>query len=205
MAYRERLFNKDELEEFLLAVDRNLPGPTSIDIIGEAAAILGLEAEGIGGRGTVDIDVVGNLSLLVGAMNQARQETGLDIPVETVGIYDAPYDYESRIERVDVPKLEYLQVFIPEKHDWVLMKAMRLSGRDLANISEVHQKVGLQAEVLLERFLDEMTHVIGNTRNKIQDFLDLMESLYGEEETERAEVEILDHPGWQERLRMEAL
>jgi hypothetical protein len=88
---------------------------------------------------------------LAAATVKARAVTGLDIPVAHAGVADAPLDIESRLERV-LPHLERLRVFVPERHDLVLMKAIRGYEHDLQAISEIHAHSPLDLETLVRRF-----------------------------------------------------
>ena len=95
---------------------------------------------------------------LAAAAERARVSTGLDIPVTQSGVADAPFDFESRLERV-LPHLDRLRVFVPEKHDLALMKAIRGYEHDLQAIAEIHAHSPLDPETLIRRFQDEMAPI----------------------------------------------
>ena len=181
-----------EIVRFLQAVDRHLDEPFRLDVIGGAAALLSFRID----SGTVDIDAANNVAGLQDACRAARDETGLDIPVSTAGIYDGPYFYERRMKRVPIRGLRKLQVFVPEKHDWALMKIVRLIEKDIEDIREVDEKAGFRRAVFLKRFLDEMTHVTGRREDLIVSFLTMMEELFGSEEAARMEKAIRTHKKW---------
>lgn len=143
------VFNRTELETFLVALDRNLSRPFDLEIIGEAATILTLGAQ----SGTKDIDAVTNTAPIQPAVDAAREETGLNIPLTSVGIYDIPYYYEKRLRLVPIPGLSKLRVYVPEKHDWALTKIMRALQKDVEDIVEVADTVGLSKNVFLKRFI----------------------------------------------------
>ena len=96
---------------------------------------------------------------------KARALTGLDIPVEKSGVADAPLDFESRLERA-LPDLERLRAMVPERHDLVLMKAMRCYEHDLQAIAQLHEHSPLDLDTLIRRFNEEMDHrrAIANPR-----------------------------------------
>jgi hypothetical protein len=150
-----RTFFKDELEWFLRAVDHALVQPVEVIVIGGTAAALHYGVT----RATHDIDtwtaVKGDLAA---AAERARLATGLDIPVTQSGVADAPYDFESRLERV-LSHLDRLRVWVPEKHDLTLMKAMRGYEHDLQAIVEIHAHSALDLDTLVGRFRHEMTPV----------------------------------------------
>ena len=150
-----RTFGKDELEQFLVAVDQALTHPVNVIVIGGTAAALHYGVT----RRTHDIDtwtaVKGDLAT---ATERARQATGLDIPVAQSGVADAPHDFESRLERV-LPHLDRLRAWVPEKHDLALMKAMRAYEHDLQAIAEIHAHSPLDLDTLVGRFQDEMAPI----------------------------------------------
>lgn len=187
-----RLFTKNEFVRFFRAVDRGLPEPFRLDIIGEAVAILMFHAK----SGTSDVDATTNVAPLEELFVAARAETGLDVDVGTTSVYDTPYNYESRVKRVHIPGLKKLQIFAPEKHDWALIKMTRLLEKDLEDIEEVYREVGFNKNIFMKRFLLEMTHVTGRREDLIYNFLTMMEELFGTSTAERAEKAIATHKLW---------
>lgn len=150
-----RTFLKDELEQFLQVVDQVLSRPVDVIVIGGTAAALHYGVT----RATHDIDTWTVVQDdLAAATVKARAVTGLDIPVAHAGVADAPLDFESRLERV-LPDLERLRVFVPERHDLVLMKAIRGYEHDLQAISEIHAHSPLDLETLIRRFQGEMSPI----------------------------------------------
>src|SRR5712671_3276603 len=97
-----KAFAGKELARFLTAIDEHLEKPFRLEVIGAAAAILAFKIN----RGTFDIDSTNDVRKIEKACQAARHTTGLDIPVQTVGIYDGPYEYESRLTRMSVPRLK---------------------------------------------------------------------------------------------------
>lgn len=188
-----REFKDAELRAFLQALDRHLDAPFRLDLIGEAVALLTLEAE----SGTIDIDVVIDVRPIEHAIQAAQEETGFAIPVNSVGVYDGPYHYEERVKRVPLKGAKKLQVYVPEKHDWALMKIVRLLGKDVEDILEVSETVGFNKKTFLKRFLNEMTHVIGRREDLVFNFLTMMSQLYGDEEADKMAQAIQEHQLWQ--------
>ncbi len=79
-------FGPDSVAHFLRAIDRHLHEPTSVVIIGGSAIGLAYEPRHI----SPDIDLLRTSHAFRAACAQAKQETGLDIPVQEVGVYFAP-------------------------------------------------------------------------------------------------------------------
>jgi hypothetical protein len=187
-----RLFAARELRAFLKAVDRHALTPSRLVVIGGAAAALSFRAT----SGTADIDTANNTTGLREACEHARRETGWELPLGPAGVFDGPYEYESRLKRVSIRGLRNLQVLVPEKHDWALMKIVRLIEKDIEDIREVAGRIGLDPSILLDRFLSEMTHVIGRRETLVLNFLAMMEELFGKAEADRMEKAIRSHRHW---------
>ncbi|MBI2931297.1 MAG: hypothetical protein HYY16_06570 [Planctomycetes bacterium] len=109
-------FKRAEIATFLRAVDRHLSHGFDLVIIGGAAAALSFGTESgtmdidltaVSPRsdgGVSDIDAAAGAALIKEACKSARVETGLDIPMGEVGIWDAPYEFEGRFHEADEPR-----------------------------------------------------------------------------------------------------
>jgi hypothetical protein len=144
----------------------------------------------------LDIDTTGSVAAIEQACKAARKETGLEIPLGPASVYDGPYEYENRLERISLPGVKRLQIFVPEKHDWALMKIVRLIEKDIQDIKEAARTVGFDKKVLLNRFLDEMTHLVGPRKKLIENFLAMMEELYESGEADRMQDAVRKHRKW---------
>ena len=184
-------FSKDDLSRFVTALDSHLAKPRSIVLIGGAAASLGY---GIS-RTTTDIDTLESTADLTEAIRLARADTGLDVPFQEVGIWDAPYDYEDRLRPIEMG-LQKLQLLVPEKHDLALMKVVRGQKNDQDAIEQIANRVGLDRATLVFRFKNDMTHAIGNHRFLVQNFLAVIEMLFGEHEADQVNSELESDRRW---------
>lgn len=147
-------------------------------VIGGAAACLAYGAK----RTTTDIDLARQPpDELQQALELARIETGINVPVQFVGLFEPPYNYEERLIVLDRLQLSKLQIFIPDKHDLALMKTVRGYENDIQAIEEMHLEHPLGLEILVERFMTEMTQAIGDPHRTRLNFLLLVERLYGEQ------------------------
>lgn len=184
-------FTRDELRAFLLALDKHAPKASRLVIIGGAAATLSFGAPG----GTIDIDTATNTNDLEQACQAAKKETGLHIPLGYASVFEAPYEYESRLKRLSLRGLRKLKTLVPEKHDWALMKVVRFQDKDLEHIKAAAKSVKLDLKTFEERFLTEMTHILPRERLVLH-FLAMIEELYGEDEAARLERSIKSHEHW---------
>lgn len=176
-------FNAEQIRAFLTALDRQLDEPRELILIGGSAAALAYGVE----RATRDVDTWSAWIQDVGeAVSRAGAVSGLPIPVEYAAVADAPYEFESRLEKVDLAVPVKLEILVPEKHDLVLMKMMRGYEHDIETAVDIHAKHGLDFETLIARYISEMDHVIGDRRKLDLNFLALIERLYDGERLEEA-------------------
>ena len=170
------MFPRNEIERFLRAVDKALTKPLAVTVIGGTAATLHYGAQ----RATQDIDTLTAVSsALAAAAAVARTATGLGIPIQIVTVADEPEDYVSRLERV-LPRLKRLRLFVPERHDLVLMKSTRAHEHDIQVIREIHEYAPLNLEILVDRFINEMSP-IGHPVRIRRNFLTVVEALFPEQ------------------------
>lgn len=182
-----RRFEATELERFLRAVDEVLDHAFELWLIGGSAAALGYGVR----SATRDLDTLDSKhELIQSALDAARRSTGLDIPIETAGIYDAPHDFEDRAVVVSIDGLEHLLIKVPEKHDLVLMKMMRGEEQDLAVAEEIHRLHRLDMDTLIDRYLNEMDAAIGRRSTLDLNCRALVLRLYGEAAERDAEERI---------------
>jgi hypothetical protein len=168
-----RAYLKTELERFLRAVDAALDGPVDVILIGGAAAALHYGAT----RPTRDIDTWNAIhDVLSRAARRARSSTGLEVPLQHSEVADAPSEFEARLERV-LADLKQLTVFVPERHDLVLMKAVRAYEHDLEVIGEIHARFPLELEILVTRWEAEMSP-IGEPSRARGNFLAVVERIF---------------------------
>lgn len=176
-------FLPEELIQFLQKTDELLTADCALIIIGGAAASLAYGAT----RTTTDIDLATEPPKhLQAALELARTETGISIPVSYVGLHEPPYAFEDRLTVLKSPVLNKLHLYVPERHDLALMKMVRGYENDIQAIEEIHQTYPLKFEILIERFMDEMTQVRGNPSYIRLNFLLMVEALFSPEEVEEA-------------------
>jgi hypothetical protein len=186
-----RKYAPAELRQFLAALDARLHRSMRINVMGGGAIAL---AHGVD-RNTSDLDLFEtnkrDLQTIKKAVAKVRQETGLSIEVSAAGgaVGDWPYHSDERMIRV-MPQLKNLAVYALEKHDVALSKALRGDENDIVAIQQLHQQVGLDKDILVERYLKEMTHVIGNRARLDQNFVLLIDRLFGEIEADQVRQQI---------------
>lgn len=168
-------FSAADIRQLLAAADQHLERTQTITIIGgSAAALSGADST------TTDIDTFESVTEeLEQALALARAETGLQIPCGQSTVADIPYNSEDRFER-PLPALAHLEVRVLERHDLALSKALRYIDQDLEQLRAIHAVSPFAFEVLVERYVKEMDHVIGDRSVHDAKFLALIEELFGE-------------------------
>lgn len=151
-------FSKKEMLTFLNAVDSELNEKTRVILIGGAAAILAFGNS----RSSIDIDTFNNIDALKKSIEKAKKKTGLNISFARSAVAFGPKSFESRLQQYTETKFKNLNVFVPEVHDFVMMKLTRLIQRDLDDIIEIHGKTPLKADTLFHLFKNEMGDYVGN-------------------------------------------
>ncbi len=175
-------YSKDEIETFLLAIDGHLQKRFDLIIIGGTAAALAYHVTSF----TKDIDTVGAIDAIQKAYEAAMKDTGLQIPMGPAAVWDGPYEYETRLVPYPLAGTRCLRVFVPERHDLVLMKAIRAQQNDLDTAKDMHLKEPLKFDLLIQRIKTEMTQVTGEKRNIKLNFLVMFEELFSEAKAKEA-------------------
>lgn len=164
-----------DLDDFLLEVDRELTTTVHIWIIGGAAVALDHGHEHV----TKDIDLWRNpQAAFWEAVERVRARTGSTIPVGTAGVAQPPDGMEDRCHPYVLPGVRHLHVWLPERHDLVIMKTVRCEAADLDAIVEIHRKHPLDLETLIQR--QDETYVIGPGSRFRLSFLTVVGLLFGE-------------------------
>lgn len=171
-----KTYGRDEIENFLLVIDENLSERFDLIIIGGTAAALAYHVTSF----TKDIDTVNNIAAIQKAYEAAKKKTGLEIPMGRVGVEDGPHHYPDRLLEHVISGAKHLKVFVPERHDFVLMKMIRGQQNDLETVVEMHKAEPLSFDRLLELIVSEMTAITGNKRRIKPNFLNMFETLFGE-------------------------
>lgn len=167
-----------EMEDFLRLLDGELEASVCVTVIGGAA--IGLEYDTRHATTDIDVTPIGNAAFWA-AVERARGQMRDPIPVQPVGLYSAPYDYEDRRRQLAIPGLERLTVLVPEVHDLVLMKVARGLTHDLDAVEDVHRVRALDLETLVARYYATRTQVTGSPAAFRLSFLALVDRLFGAE------------------------
>ena len=165
------VYGRDQILGFLKALDKELDEPFELILIGGTAATLAYKVT----RATRDIDAINDVKGLQKAYEATKQKTGVDIPLEQVSVFDAPYDYEDRLVILEDSSLTNLVIKIPEIHDLILMKTIRGYEHDFEAIQEMIEKNEVSKSTLEERIRNELGQAIGNKKRIGLNFSALLE------------------------------
>jgi hypothetical protein len=144
----EMAFGREHILAFLVELDRMLREPVVMEIIGGAAALLAYGAR----LATKDINSFSDFDERI---VQAAPLTTQPIPLRRATVPLAPSGYDDRRQRLDLP-LRHLVVWVPDRHDLLLMKVLRAWDHDLKVIAEMHQAKPFDLDILVDRYNDHM-------------------------------------------------
>lgn len=180
--------NKKELKELFARIDRRLLKSIDLFVIGGAAAILGYNVV----KETNDVDLDGSVdSELNRIFQEEASSLGLDLFLSSRGVFVPPDGYRERMMFHDFPKKK-LRVWTLDQYDLAISKMDRGIGKDFADIRRVHQEAPYEESLLVQIFIDEYLNVsvLGNKREKMMNFLDLIAQLFGDEAMNRVRIQI---------------
>jgi len=166
-----KTYSRDQILQFLSEVDELLNVPAVLEIIGGAAALLAYGAR----RATKDID---SFAAIDDKILRAAREAKHRIPLDRATVADPPYNYEDRRQVLDLP-FRNLVVLVPDRHDILLMKAVRAMRNDDEVIQEMHEAKPFDLDTIVERYKAEMGHAIGDRRILDQKIQLVVEKLFG--------------------------
>src|SRR5260370_41348365 len=167
-------FEASALLEFLGRVDREVGAPCSILLIGGSAVSIIDPA-----HSPSDVDVLSPGSEeFDAAVARLRSRGEPVLPVQVVGIAEAPEGLEERAQRVPLERAVRLTVLVPERHDLAMMKLARGYEHDLHALEDIHRLQPLAAETLVARY--HQPQVAGPRRRLALALLDLIARLSGE-------------------------
>ena len=172
-----KTFGREELLAFLQEIDELLAEPVAIEIVGGAAALLAYGAR----RPTKDIDCFAGIDERI---RKAAERTKLQIPLDRAAVADPPYDYEDRRQPLDL-HFRKLAVWVPERHDLLLMKAVRAARHDVQVLQQMHEAEPFQLDVLLDRFEREMQQATIDPKILELQFAYIIETLFGPTEAHK--------------------
>jgi hypothetical protein len=165
------------MREFLRLLDAELVAPITVTVIGGAA--IGLEYETRHATTDIDLTPIGDEAFWK-AVERVRSRLPDPVPVQPVGLYAAPYDYEDRRRPLEIAELRFLRLLVPEVHDLALMKVARGLTHDLEALEDVHRGHAFDLETLIARYFDTRTQVTGSLELFRLSFLAFVERIFGE-------------------------
>jgi len=172
-------YGPEELERFLLEIDRELEKPVSIVVIGGAAVALGYGSK----RATKDIDLWPDLRAIRpfwDAVARVKQRTGIAIPISPTPVAEAPERFEERLQRYPLRGAKRLTVLLPERHDLVMMKTARGETPDIEATIDIHRQAPLDPDVLVQRYSEMIGIVTGPPSRFRLSFLSMIDAVFGE-------------------------
>jgi hypothetical protein len=178
-------YHPEELDRFLREVDSELTEPVKIIIIGGAAVGMGYGSK----KPTKDIDLwTSPIKPFWEAVERVRIRTGMRIPVNPTPEAEPPEGFEERLQRYSLAGTTKLEVYLPERHDLVMMKTARGETPDVEAILDIHAQQPLELNVLMQRY-PEMMPMGPPSRFRLR-FLNMIAAVFGEPVAEDIEKQI---------------
>lgn len=82
------------------------------------------------------------------------------------------------------------QVWLPEAHDLALLKTVRGEAHDLDAIEDMHRISALSLPILLERYRETLSTLIGPETRLRMHFLAMIARLFGDRQAESLDAEL---------------
>lgn len=150
-------------KEFLAELDDLLTEPLELHCIGGFVLTFfyGLP------RTTGDIDyytaIPANLNLAEMAGEGSPLHRKHKVWLHRVAVANLPEDYETRLKEMASGQFRHLKLFVPDPYDCILSKLERASPKDRDDSDYLFRSQNLDAQVLRERYKNELRHsLIGN-------------------------------------------
>ena len=172
------IYTKQNIEEFLIALDSELDSKQEIIVIGGAAATLHYNSK----EDTIDIDTYNSIESLKEAYRKVVEKLpNLKIPLSAAAPVFGPVNITERLEESSEVPLENLKIFVPEVHDWILLKTARSDEKDITDIKDVASLKEIDHLILKERFKTEMLpYNPGNDELLVSAYLYMISILFSE-------------------------
>jgi tRNA A-37 threonylcarbamoyl transferase component Bud32 len=168
---RTPTYDRSKLVAFLAEIDEMLDEPVPLEIVGGAAALLAYGAEVPTGGIDTFVDVDRRIA-------QVIPLTAQRIPLSLARRPRPPFNYEERRQRLSLG-LRNLVIWVPDRHDLLLMKMLRASDRDLSVAEEMHRARPFNLEQIVERYNHEIGHAISSDEASYQGLQRTIERLFG--------------------------
>lgn len=182
-----KLFNKNIIDQVLIETDKCLNQKADLILIGGTALVV----KYLSPRATLDVDSCSNISKeLKEAWKKAEKKVGVSIPLSKSPISEGPYNMEERFTSYNDLKLKFLNIFVPDPVDIILMKVTRLFGKDRDDIKYLIKHSKIKESVLLKRYNEEMDHVVGNPKTILSYYLIAIEDNYGKKVADKHEEKL---------------
>ncbi len=97
---------------------------------------------------------------------------------------------EDRFTSYSDLKIQFLNIFVPDPVDIVLMKVTRLFGKDRDDIKHLIKHSKIKKFVLLKRYFEEMDHVVGNPKTILSHYLIAIEDNFGKKIADKHEKKL---------------
>jgi hypothetical protein len=166
------------LEEALRALDASGAGPEEVTLLGDAA--LAFRHRSPPALPSLDVlPTLGPAARAALAPVVERHPFLASPPEDPPDEGLAPHAWRERRLRVAFPRLARTRVFLPEPHDWAILRAARALATDLDAVEAHHRREPLRLVILVSRYLEAVGGSPEAESRLRPGFLALVERLFG--------------------------
>lgn len=169
---------------FLGKLDAQLAEPMDLIVIGGGALALAWDGQ----HATPDLDLFEAPKQPFLEAYRRLQDDPDFVPIDVARIATPPDDFEERLVPLEAPGWRWLRLWVPEAHDFALMKLARATSHDLDGVEALHRVLPLDLETLLQRLPEMLRTVTGPPERYRTSFLVLVERLWGTQQAEALEA-----------------
>ena len=169
--------SKKIIQTVIHEISKKFKSEVDIFLVGSISAVVGYDLS----KQTMDVDSYNQLSLefkklWVEVTNQLK----MNLSISQTTVFFPPDGFESRYILSNL-STDRIRLYFMEKHDFVIAKLSRGIGKDLSDIEQLHKLSSLDADILIDRYLNEYIFVVhsGSQKMKNLDFLEMIEKLFG--------------------------
>ena len=128
-----------------------------------------------------------SLAKLQSSYTNACVRTHISIPFVTLQLQDFPFLFESRLNPIEVPQARWIALKQIDRHDAVICHLLRNQRKEISQIQKLGRNSGLSYQALIDSFC-AIDGEARDMRRLRQDFLNLVEYLFGDASVAQAET-----------------
>ena len=180
--------SRDDLAKLFEQVDKYLHSPLSLILLDLPSFHLIHYPGAASSGGGDDIDQFRQV------FSSTSARLRMNVPFSTCQLSDFPFLFESRLQPWQQPSLKMLKIQVVDRSDALVHKILRNEKKDFQAVASNRGTAGLTFETLIDSFC-AIDPSAGDLRRKKQDFLFVIEALFGKTSAMQAETTLAERLG----------